>query len=144
MLYPTIYSSLTPFQRTAEPMQDWLELCWSNESLQSTYASIDSIRTFKLSLRCRPGEPGVFGPLEPEPLEKKTWTRSRSRLEKKSAPQPCSDGYSVSNFNSTDPGPRMCFTKVLIRVEHLVFRGFFTSFASINIIIFRDLIVPRI
>ena len=38
----------------------------------------------KLSVLARVGEPepGVFGSLEPEPLEKKT--RSRSRLEKKS------------------------------------------------------------
>jgi len=40
--------------------------------------------------KCRAGEPepelGVFGSLEPEPLEKKTrsWSPSRSRLEKKS------------------------------------------------------------
>ena len=38
-------------------------------------------------LRAGEPEPGVFGSLEPEPLEKKT--RSRSRLEKKSQePEP--------------------------------------------------------
>ena len=38
-----------------------------------------------LALKIRTGEPepGVFGSLEPEPLEKKTRSRSRSRLEKK-------------------------------------------------------------
>ena len=36
----------------------------------------------KIIVLSRAGEPGVFGSLEPEPLEKNT--RSQSRLEKKS------------------------------------------------------------
>ena len=50
----------------------------------SDYPYILKTNCFEAGLGSRSrSEPGVFGSLEPEPLEKKTRSRSRSRLEKK-------------------------------------------------------------